>query len=440
MPQFFIETLGCKVNQYESSAIADLLKSEGFEMSDSFEQADILIINTCTVTNRTDFKSRNLIRRALKFKEKDASRIVVVTGCYVQREKDEALSLGDIDLIVDNNHKNSIGEAIRELLSLREDHYPLKWFEETKDFSAFTEIPSVSMGERSRAFIKIQDGCDFYCAYCAVPSARGKPRSRDPQNIINQVRHMSDQGYKEFVLAGINLGLYGREFQDYQLSHLLEDLCRLPKVEKIRISSVEPQLFTDELIRVIAENSKICNHLHIPLQTGSDTLLKKMGRRYTTTQFKELIFKLVKIRPDLALGFDVIVGLPGESNDLFNETKTLLESLPFTYLHVFVYSKRTGTPASTMSEQVHGSISKERSQILLDLSKEKHDHYKQRIIDQKVLLDVIVETMEGDLVSGTSDHFTKVWFKNSGFEKGDLIRVIPVSNYQEGLWAEYDPI
>ncbi len=438
MKKFFIETLGCKVNQYESSAISDSLISEGFELVSSFHNADIFIINTCTVTNRTDFKSRNLIRKALKFKENNPLKIVVVTGCYIQREKDEAISLGNIDLIIDNNQKNIIGLAIQELIECKSNDQNLKWFNPIEQFSKFTEIPSVTMGERSRAFIKIQDGCDFFCAYCAVPFARGKPRSRDQKSILEQIKKMTELGYREFVLAGINLGLYGIEFDSYLLSNLLEDICKIENVQKIRISSIEPQLLSDELIRIYSQNEKICSHFHIPLQSGCNYLLNKMGRKYNTSQFEILIDKILKVRPDTAFGFDVIVGLPGETDQMFAETFNLLKKIPLTYLHVFIYSKRDGTKAAKMPDQIHGQVAKERSARLLELSKQKLLEYRIKLINEKVKVGLIIEGFDSDLAYGTSDHFVKIWAKATNLNKGDLVIVKPVSLLQEGILAVYD--
>lgn len=421
MRKVFIETLGCKVNQYESSAIQDNLIKQGYESVNEINKADILIINTCTVTNRTDFKSRNLIRRALDFKKVDNNKLVIVTGCYAQREKDQALGLGEIDAIVDNNSKDKIPEIINELYKAKNLFKKDLYFHEMEDFEGFTELPSSTMSDKSRVFIKIQDGCNFYCAYCAVPFARGLPRSRDPRSIITQIKEMFDKGYREFVLAGINQGLYGIDFDyQYDLADLIQEICDIPRTKQIRLSSIEPQLITEKLMDVICRNKQVCPHLHIPLQSGSDSLLKAMGRKYDTTYFRQLITSFLERRPDIAFGFDVIVGLPGETDELFEETYRFLSEISFTYLHVFVYSKRSGTRAAGMPGQVHGTISKRRSQSLINLSKEKTSSYIEKLVEEKQNLLMVIEGNEDGNYYGTSDHYIKCYFKAENHERGNL--------------------
>jgi threonylcarbamoyladenosine tRNA methylthiotransferase MtaB len=397
MPNIFIETLGCKINQYESACILDEYLQAGYQKADDINNADIIIINTCTVTNRTDYKSRYLINKAKQAKIKKNAKIIV-TGCYSQRNREEIEALGFVDLIVDNNSKD-------------------------------INMNTTSMDERSRAYLKIQDGCDFFCSYCAVPYARGKPRDRSLESIIKQVKILLDNGYEELVLSGINLGL----FKD--LHGLLYELAKYDKLKRIRLSSIEPQLFTEKLLKAIGYIDKICPHFHIPLQSGSDTLLKLHGRKYTTTQFLNIVERLQQLKPYTALGFDVIVGLPHETDELFQETYQLLKNLDLTYLHVFIYSKRKGTPAATMPNQVHGTAAKERSKQLIELGKIKKKAYIATLINNHIPLYATPETYneKKKLWHGTSDRYVKAYFK---VETPYMVSLLPQHHYLDGVYCE----
>jgi threonylcarbamoyladenosine tRNA methylthiotransferase MtaB len=312
--------------------------------------------------------------------------------------------MGEIDLIVDNQQK---GEIYR-LLEDKEVH-----FHDILEEKYFAEMSTRIMTENSRVFLKVQDGCDFYCSYCAVPYARGHSRSREKKNVLKQVELLASNGYKEFVLGGINLGLYGRDFgQNYFLEHLINDISAIKGVELIRLSSIEPQLFTDGLKREILENKKICSHLHIPLQSGSDTILKAMKRRYTTAEFIRQIEELRTIRPDMAFGFDVISGFPGETDELFRETYTMLENMDFAYLHNFTYSRRSGTPAAEMKHQVNGKVSNQRVNELNQLSELKKEEYIKFLLNENVPLRGIVESKQDDLWTALSDHYVRIYFND----------------------------
>ena len=367
-------TFGCKVNQYETSCIVDEFTKDGYQITEFEKPANVYIINTCTVTNRTDHKSRNAIRKALNQKQIDPSVKVVVTGCYSQRKKEEIEKLGDVDLIVDNNSKSKIFEKLNS---------GNQQFRDIKDQKNFDEISTTKMLDKTRAFIKVQDGCDYYCAYCAIPYARGHSRSRKKNNILNQIEKLVDNGYKEFVLGGINLGLYGAEL-DYSLAKLLYEIEKIDGVELIRLSSIEPQLFTDELLEYFTNSKKMCHHFHIPLQVGCDELLNSMGRRYSTEQFRNTIMKIRNIFSDVAIGIDVIAGLPGETDELFQKTHYFLSKFNFTYLHVFSYSKRPDTCAEKMKGHVNGKIIKQRSNELISISRSKLVEYIDFIIKNNI--------------------------------------------------------
>ena len=402
-------TFGCKINQYETSCIIDSFLQHGYQLVDYSSAADVYLINSCTVTNRTDYKSRSALRKALKQKETNPQVITIITGCYAQRNYDEIAALGDIDLIVDNNKKEQIFalvQALSEHKLAKKEH-----FEEILDQRDFCELSTTNLPERSRAFVKVQDGCDYYCSYCAIPYARGHSRSREPQKVLDQVNLLVEHGYSEFVLAGINLGLYGQEKAgEYHLVNLLNDIEAIAGVNIIRLSSLEPQLFTKEILEFFRSSKKIANHFHIPLQSGSDEILKQMGRRYTTKDFSKTLNNIYHIFPQAAVGIDLIVGFPGETDELFNETLHFLEKLHFTHLHLFSYSQRPGTVAAKMPHQISGDKKKKRVHLLNELSDRKTREYRSQLIDNKVTLKGVVEhSDEVDLSSGLSDHYIRFY-------------------------------
>lgn len=422
-------TFGCKVNQYETSCILDEFVQHGYRIVDFNEPADVYVINSCTVTNRTDYKSRNAVRKALTQKEKNPNIKVVVTGCYSQRNREAILELGQVDLIADNNEKSKIFKFI--------DSTNLPGFQNLEGLanpSEFDELFTTQMIDHSRAFIKVQDGCDYFCAYCAVPFARGTTRSREPENVLKQIKVLVGQGYYEFVLGGINLGLYGRDKSgNYFLSNLLRDIEKIEGVELIRLSSIEPQLFTEDLLGYFRSSQKICQHFHIPLQVGCDELLLSMGRKYTTIEFAETIQKLKDIFPDAAFGIDIIVGLPGETEELFQKTFSFLQSLEFTYLHVFSYSRRPETRAAKMSGQVHGSIIKSRSNALTELSQQKTETYVEKILADKTPLSGIIEMKKSEYWTALSDHFVRIYLQSDEPLEKKYLHFLPLRKRFDGV-------
>jgi threonylcarbamoyladenosine tRNA methylthiotransferase MtaB len=423
-----IQTFGCKINQYESSCIINEFKENGFEKVDFSEKADVYIINTCTVTNRTDFKARNAIRKISKIKEENRDVKLIVTGCYAQRAEKELKKNQAIDFIVDNNNKSKIYRIING-----ENYH----FDDVLNAKNFDEFSTEVMEEHSRAFLKIQDGCDFYCTYCAIPYARGHSRSRNPQKIIAQISELIQNGYKEIVLSGINLGLYGNDLEDdINLAKLLYQMEKIEGLELIRLSSVEPQLFTDELLDFFKNSKKLCHHFHIPLQSGSDTILKAMKRHYLTAEFQSQIEKIKNIYPDSAFGIDVITGFPGETNELFEETFSFLEKLDFTHLHVFTYSPKIGTPAALMKNQIKNSLKKERTNRLLNLSEIKKLRFSETLIRKNQILSGIVEEKSDGYWTLLSDHFVRVYFKSDENLKRELVVLNPKESFLDGVLAE----
>jgi len=428
-------TFGCKINQYETSCIIDSFTQHGYELIEFDKPADIFIINSCTVTNRTDQKSRTALRKALKWKEKNPHTIVIITGCYAQRNYDEIASLGDIDLIVDNNKKDKIYDlvvAITDHRIAKKEH-----FEDILLQDNFSELSTTTLPERSRAFVKVQDGCDYYCTYCAIPYARGHSRSRNPEKVLDQIKLLVENGYHEFVLAGINLGLYGQEKNDnYHLVELLEDIEAIEGVEIIRLSSVEPQLFSKRLLDFFSISKKMAHHFHIPLQSGSDEILAKMQRKYTSSFFKKNLEKIYNVYNDAAIGIDLIVGFPGETEELFNQTYSFLEGLDFTYLHLFSYSPKVGTPAATMSKQISGDEKRRRINLLYELSKKKTEEYLNKIIEKKTTLKGVIENRKDDQIStGLSDHYIRFYVKEN-LPKRSVVEMEICGKYSDGIEAK----
>ncbi len=395
MTRIAIATLGCKINQAESSAI--ISQFDDAEIVPWHEKADVYLINTCTVTNRTDYKSRNLIRQALDKKALDPSIKVVVTGCYAQRSSEQVNSLGAVDLIVDNQQKLEIAE----ILSGRSYR-----FMDIMDAQNFAYKPYTKMHERTRAFMKIQDGCDFYCSYCAVPYGRGHTRSAKLEQVLEQARLLVEAGYKEIVLGGVNLGLY--HDGENGLAEVVHELARLDNLELIRLSSLEPQLLTDAMIDSFSRIEKLCPHFHIPLQSGSDTVLARMGRRYDTALISRLVVRLNQVFPEVALGMDVITGFPGESEAEHRQSVELLKSLSLAYLHVFSFSKRKGTPADKMPFQVPKETKIQRSSELHELSENFQQSYRKSLVEGGVQVRGIVESCEAGISEFVSDHYLRM--------------------------------
>ncbi len=423
MKKISITTLGCKTNQFESEAILNQFVKHGYVLCDLNEKPDIVIINTCCVTNRAEYKSRYAVRRALKNISPGGK--VVVAGCYVNKgssffEKNrKQLSL------FPNDQKHEIFYHIEKLV---EDN-PQNFLElSTDSYYLHTRVP-----------VKVQDGCNFFCAYCILPYVRGKPVSRPIRSIIEQVNTLAAKGVKEIILTGINLGLYGFDLENYNLLYLLKEIVRTD-IQQIRLSSIEPMFFDDDMIHFLAEQKKICPHFHIPLQSGSDIVLAKMNRTYSIAEFRQIIENIKTILPDAAIGCDVIVGFPSETDEEFSKTYNFIEDLPLSYLHVFRYSLRKFTKASEMEWDLSGTISKKRMQSLQKLGRNKKNEYSKYLIEKKVPLKAVLETKEKEYWTSVSDHFVRVYLKdeNNTAENGMLKTVIAreLRTDNEGLIVE----
>lgn len=393
--KFYIYTLGCKVNSYESRIMTEDLINAGYvEEKDNNIPADIYIINTCSVTNTADSKSLKLIRQAIK-KNKDA--IIVVCGCLAQA-KPETVNIDGVDIVIGNKNKSKVSEYINEYVknkNKKTDIYDISNVEfETMKLNNF---------DKTRAFIKIQDGCNNFCAYCIIPYTRGSVRSKPREDILNEIDHLTLNGHKEIVLTGIHTGNYGSEFDNYDFADLLNEIVKIKKLSRIRISSIEITELNDRVLEIIKNNNVLVDHLHIPLQSGSDEILKLMNRKYDTKYFIEKINKIRKIRPDISITTDVIVGFPNETDKNFNETMETIKKVDFSKLHVFPYSKREGTKAATMEGQIKEEVKKQRVMELLKLSKELENKYMNKFIG-KTLTFIPEVYKDGYLIGHTGNY------------------------------------
>ena len=368
-------TLGCKVNQYETNAMIEQFMRKGYQIVEFNQVADIYIINTCTVTNMADRKSRQMLR---KVKEKNIDSIVVACGCYAQVAKEELEKIPEIDLICGVNEKNKIVEYVEEY---EKDHTKKEMITDVMYQKEFLDFGTTQYTDKTRAVIKVQDGCDRFCSYCIIPYARGHVRSRKIENVVKEVEKIAEEGIKEVVLTGIHIASYGKDFkEDIALMDLLEAVQKVDGIERIRLGSLEPTIITEDFLKRLTKLNKICDHFHLSLQSGCDATLKRMNRRYQTAEFKKSVELLRKYYPEVALTTDIIVGFPGETEEEFKQTYQFLKEIAFYKMHIFKYSPRKGTKAAIMPNQIEGNIKEERSRKLIALSdeneKEQNKKYK----------------------------------------------------------------
>ncbi|MDK7282414.1 tRNA (N(6)-L-threonylcarbamoyladenosine(37)-C(2))-methylthiotransferase MtaB [Staphylococcus pettenkoferi] len=410
-------TLGCKVNHYETEAIWQLFKEADYDRVDFNTNADVFVINTCTVTNTGDKKSRQIIRRAIR---QNPEAVVCVTGCYAQTSPAEIMDIPGVDVVVGTQDRTKLLDYIEQYKKERE---PINGVGNIMKNRTYEELEVPYFTDRTRASLKIQEGCNNFCTFCIIPWARGLMRSRDPEKVVEQASQLVDSGYKEIVLTGIHTGGYGQDLKNYNLAQLLRDLETVDGLERIRISSIEASQLTDEVIDVIAHSNKVVRHLHIPLQSGSDSVLKRMRRKYSMAHFSERLTKLHEVLPGLAVTSDVIVGFPGETEEEFQQTYDFIVDHHFSELHVFPYSPRIGTPAARMDDQVDENVKNERVHRLINLSDQLAKSYASNF-DQEVL-EVIPEE-EGDRpgsLIGYADNYMKVQFEADPSLIGELVKV-----------------
>lgn len=417
-------TLGCKVNHYETEAIWQLFKDANYERVEFETNADVFVINTCTVTNTGDKKSRQIIRRAIR---QNPDAVVCVTGCYAQTSSAEIMEIPGVDIVVGTQDRHKLLDYIQQF---QDERQPINGVGNIMKNRTYEELEVPYFTDRTRASLKIQEGCNNFCTFCIIPWARGLMRSRDPEKVVEQATQLVNSGYKEIVLTGIHTGGYGQDLKNYNLAQLLRDLDTIEGLERIRISSIEASQLTDEVIDVIGNSNKVVRHLHIPLQSGSDDVLKRMRRKYTMAHFSERLTKLHQALPDLAVTSDVIVGFPGESEDEFQETYDFIVNHHFSELHVFPYSPRIGTPAARMDNQIDEETKNDRVHKLISLSNQLAKEYASKFEDE--VLEVIPEEMgeEPHTLVGYADNYMKVRFEGDDSLIGQIVKVkIVKANY-----------
>lgn len=410
-------TLGCKVNFYETEAIWQIFKEAGYERVDFDKTADVYVINTCTVTNTGDKKSRQMIRRAVR---KNPDAVICVTGCYAQTSPAEVLNIPGVDIVVGTQGRKDLLKYIEQFQKERQPINAVKNIMKTR---VFEELDVPEFADRTRASLKIQEGCNNFCTFCIIPWARGLMRSREPKDVIKQAKQLVANGYKEIVLTGIHTGGYGEDLKDYSLAKLLADLEQVEGLKRIRISSIEASQITDEMLDVLKSSQKVVRHLHVPLQSGSPTVLKRMRRKYTPEFFAERIQRLCEVLPKVAVTTDVIVGFPGETEEEFMETYRFIAEIEFSELHVFPYSKRTGTPAARMENQVPDDVKNERVHRLIALSDQLAKQYASKF--EREILEVIPEERDDSgFYTGYSDNYLKIRFPAEAKNLiGEIVRV-----------------
>ena len=388
-------TLGCKVNTYETESIWELFKAKGFERVNHHEYSDVYIINTCTVTNSGDSKSRKAIRKLIK---QNSEAVVAVMGCYSQMSPEDVLKIEGVDIVVGTKHRDQIVELVEQSLQERQKVMNVT---DVSRYRVFDETHVTNFTENTRAFLKIQDGCNNFCTYCIIPFARGPVRSRNKDSVLEEARSLVSNGYHEIVLTGIHTGGYGTDLENYSFYDLLFDLSTIENLKRIRISSIEINELTDEILHLINNNEVFAKHLHIPLQSGSEEILKLMKRHYSKDDFSEMISNIRNIVPGIAITTDVIVGFPSETDEQFIEMYNFIEEMAFTELHVFPYSQRSGTKAALIKEQINGVVKSYRVNQLLKLNEEMANIF----IAKSNELSVLFESSDTTFTYGHSDTY-----------------------------------
>ena len=417
-------TLGCKVNQYETNAMTQQFIEKGYKIVEHTEKADIYIVNTCTVTNMSDRKSRQMLRRE---KELNKDAIIVACGCYAQTAKEELEQMEEIDLVLGNNEKKDIVKYVEKYI---ESKLPETKTEDVMQQKEFIEFGDVIFTEKTRAVIKIQDGCDRFCSYCIIPYARGRVRSRKPEYVISEITEIAKNGIKEVVITGIHIASYGKDFNNgYKLIDLLEEINKVEGIERIRLGSIEPLIITEEFVERLKKLEKICHQFHLSLQSGCDETLKRMNRRYTREQFKEIAHLLRKNFSDAVLTTDIIVGFPGESEEEFETTYKFLEEIKFYKMHIFKYSPRKGTKAEKMENQIDGNKKEERSKKLIELSNKNEREYNQKYIGQDV--EVLFEEEKNGVWQGHTKNYILAHYKTSENVENQIIKLKCIKAMEE---------
>lgn len=415
-------TLGCKVNQYETEAIAKLFTDEGWETGDFRESCDAYLINTCTVTSLSDRKSRQMIRRA---KQANPDAVIAVCGCYAQMAKDEVAAIEGVDIVIGTKEKGRAYELITK--SLR-DHKKYNIVSELGEES-FEDMQVTTYENKTRAIIKAQDGCNNFCSYCVIPYARGRVRSRDPESIYRECCALAEKGFREIVLSGIHICSYGKDFEQFGLGELLQKIHDIEGIRRIRLSSIEPNAFTDRFIQIIQSLPKVCHHFHMSLQSGCDATLKRMNRKYTAEEYRQIVKKLRAVFPDVSITTDIIVGFPGETEEEFEDTLRFAREIGFYMIHVFKYSVRKGTAAEKMPGHIPPETKERRSKMLMQLAAESKTAFEKSYVGK--MQEVLFEQPHDGYFFGLTPNYLHVYVKTEKNLEGEFQNV-QIENFESG--------
>lgn len=409
-------TLGCKVNSYETNGMIQNFLSKGYEIVEFNDYADVYVINTCTVTNMSDRKSRKFIREPKRI---NPHAVVVACGCYVQVAKEKLDEIEDIDLTIGNNEKKDIVQIVENYMATKDNSIDI---ENVLYSDEYCEFGNVTFTEKTRAVIKIQDGCDRFCTYCIIPFARGKIRSRRPENIISEISKIAQNGIKEVVITGIHVASYGKDFKNgYGLIDILEEINEIDGIERIRLGSLEPLIIDEAFLKRLVKLKKVCHHFHLSLQSGCDETLKRMNRRYSTEEFIKVTELLRNAYSDVILTTDIIVGFPGETDDEFETTRKFLEKVRFYKMHIFKYSQRNGTKAAIMPNQISGTEKDRRSKILLEMSDKLEKEYLEQYLGKEI--EILFEERDGEYVAGHTANYLVARFKTNENIENKIIKL-----------------
>lgn len=409
MKRVAFHTLGCKVNQYESEAMEELFKERDYQIVSQDDLADLYIINTCTVTNLSDRKSRQFIRRV---KRTNPDSIVAVVGCYSQVAPDKVEALEEVDVIIGTSDRDKIVDLCEKA---KEKNKRFNIVRDIKTYDGFEEMRVEDIKSMTRAYMKIQDGCEQFCSYCIIPYARGPIRSRKLEDVIDEARNLARTGFKEIVLTGIHVASYGKDLGDIGLANLIKEIAYIEGIERIRLSSLEPNLIDDDFMKVLVETGKVCDHFHLSLQSGSDEILRRMNRKYTSQEFREKVDVIRKYMPYAGITTDIIVGFPGETDDMFKETIDFVKDIGFSRIHVFKYSPREGTAAARLKDQVDGNIKNERSARLIKLAESLAKGFASQFLGKDM------EVLYEEEVNGYYEGYTSNYIRMKTLSKNDII-------------------
>ncbi len=435
MKKVGFHTLGCKVNQYETEAMEELFENKGYEIVNSDGVADIYVINTCTVTNFGDRKSRQFIRRAKKL---NPNSIIAVVGCYSQISPEEVEKIDGVDVIIGTSQREKIVDLCEEAI-LKDGKINI--VEDISQHMDFENLNIVDIKEKTRANIKIQDGCNQFCSYCIIPYARGPIRSRKLSDIIEESKRLRDSGFKEIILTGIHIASYGKDINGHRLIDVIEEIGKIHGIERIRLSSIEPTLIDQEFMERAVKTNKLCDHFHLSLQSGSDTVLKRMNRKYTTEEYKNIVKIIRNYMPDAGITTDIIVGFPGETDEEFEETYNFVKDIGFSRIHVFKYSPREGTAASRFRDQIHGNIKQTRSEALISLGDSLTNSFNEKFIGEK--LQVLFEessTENPSIMEGYTTNYIRVKSQGTEEMKGEILPIRLINKENDFLIGKIEEL